>query len=372
MHAVLGTRLILPVLMALLASAGGCGLVTVEMTSSPPTAQTGDPVTFNITLTNQSPCPMDTTFAILFPFISQSELDAQFAEIPPDAPPEILEFVQELREFLDELCAGGQPTIPTPPIIPAVEPPTLAGLTTGCRRGDGVIECEFSLRLREQATPMSFALFRGRMQCEIVEQIARCRFEIPLPETAQTGGVTNAATALNCLTPEQLGLPSDVSLEGEVGAFCIVGTFPMLRGLEGNEIAAGQVTLPARGAGIMRNLIIVGSEDEDEAGVCKGGATPGAPCELNVSNCFGGMCLPGICVGGTNSGQGCNALGDCPMASDCVQCAAELPIGALPIDCTTTYVSPEGAPVASPWALAVLACALVITGTYWLRRRRAL
>jgi hypothetical protein len=59
---------------------------------------------------------------------------------------------------------------------------------------------------------------------------------------------------------------------------------------------------------------------------------------------------------------------DCPNGGTCQVCAVELPPGALPFDCTTTYVSPETAPVMSPWALIGLALLLMATGTFWLRR----
>src|SRR4051794_24001390 len=98
-------------------SLAGCGLVSVDMTSTPATAKRGDPVTFDIKLTNQSQCPLETTAAVLIPFISPNEFNALFNEVPADAPPEVLAFLQELRAFLDELCSGGTPTPPIPPVF---------------------------------------------------------------------------------------------------------------------------------------------------------------------------------------------------------------------------------------------------------------
>lgn len=367
-----GSNLILAI--AVLAGAtaiGGCGVVTVQMTSTPDIVRSGDPVTFDITLTNQSPCPVENTVAILIPFIPQWELDAEFTGIPADAPPEILEFIQALRDFLDELCAGGTPPFPTPPAIAVAAGSRGPGLAAACQFDDDKIRCKFSMPTRGGSNGLSFTLFQGRLLCSVDDSIVNCGFEVDVPGGEAPSATTSAVVQqqLNCLTPEQLGVGVIEEELGEVGAVCFIGVFPMFEGLTGNGVANGQVTLPARGAGPMRNLVIAISPDSDEVGVCEGGSDAGEPCDLfDSGDCTGGTCSPGICVDGGTPGAGCDADGDC-AGGTCEDCAVEVPPMALPIDCTTTYVSPEAVPVTSMWGLAGLALALAVAGTLWLRRR---
>lgn len=347
----------------------GCGLLTVEMTSTPETVRSGDPVTFDIKLTNTSQCPLEQSVAVLVPFISAAELNAEFGEIPPDAPPEVLAFIEELRQFVEELCTGGQPSIPTPPAQqPAITRP--AGLSTTCRRDDGAIVCRISGPVREPGNAMTFSLFGDRLQCEVDDQIVGCEFHVPLPPMGEPSGVTSAAIQnLTCLTTDVIGILGD-----EFGAACFVGTFPLFEGLGPNEMATGSVTIPANGAGVTRNLIIAISGDAEDAGVCKGGADAGEACDnSDSSECPGSTCGEGICVGGDTPGLGCDVatqMADCPNGGMCHVCADVPATDLLPIDCTTTYISPEGVPVMSPWTLAGLAVILFAAGSFWLQRWR--
>lgn len=382
MRAIPASKAIRSALVAVVLSVSGCGLLTVEMTSTPETVRGGEPVTFDIKLTNRSQCPLDTSVALLIPFISTADLNAEFSQIPPDAPPEVLAFIQELRDFIDELCSGGQPAIPTPPV--ATQPRARAaslntnGLSAGCRRGEGEIVCEISGRVREPGNGMTFSLFGGRLDCEVDDQIVRCEFRIPFGEApAAAGGAAAVVQNLSCLTPAQLGIPADAVVEefGELGAICFVGTFPtMIQGLGPNEMATGQIALPAHGSGVTRNFIIALSDEAEDVGVCKGGSDAGEACDLDDSgDCSGGPCGEGICDGGDNNGLGCDVATqamDCPNGGTCVACDDVPPTNLLPIDCTTTYVSPEPAPAMSPWGLAGLAVILFAAGSLWLQRRR--
>ena len=143
-------------------------------------------------------------------------------------------------------------------------------------------------------------------------------------------------------------------------------------------MATGQVMLPARGEGLVRSIAIgiAGfdpSGDSGTLGVCKGGANVGQACDDDDPNsCPGSTCGEGICDGGANDGKGCDessATTDCGAGITCVLCQDVPDTGFLPIDCTTTYVSPETVPAMSPWGLAGLAGLLFASGTLWLRRR---
>jgi hypothetical protein len=366
----------------------GCGLVTVEMTSMPDTVRNGEPVTFDIKLTNQSPCPMDTTVAFLAPFISASDINAEFSRIPPDAPPEIVAFVEALRAFIEDLCSGGTPMLPTPPIgqEPGGSAASLinAGLSGGCDIVKENLVCEISARVREPGNGLTFTLFDDLLHCVVDDQVVRCELSLPLgrpsapPASAASGGAA-AVTQLSCFTVAQLeelfGVPPDALGDEGIGALCFVGTPPMIGGLGPNEMATGQVVLPARGAGVMRNFVFATSDDGDEAGVCRGGSEPGAACDRDFSgDCAGGgTCAEGICSSGGNAGQGCNVATqamDCPGGGMCLVCSVPPPAGTLPFDCTTTYVSPEGAPLMSSWGLVGTAAILLAAGTLWLQRRQ--
>lgn len=358
-------------------SVGGCGVVSVDMTSTPATVRSGDPVTFDIKLTNHSQCPLETSAAILIPFISRSELNAELSgALPPDAPPEVRAFLEELRAFIEGLCSGGTPAIPTPAFDQ--QPPVNNGLSASCHRGESAIVCEISGRVQEPGNGMTFTLFRDQLHCEVNDQIVGCEFQVPLPQASTPSAVAAAAiSSLTCLTAAefaaQMGIPDIVGGQ-EFGAICFLGSLAMPTGLGPNGMATGQVILPARGSGPMLNFVFALSGDTEDVGVCKGGSEAGAACDRSDSgSCSGGgTCGEGICTAGGNAGKGCDVAtmaGDCPGGA-CQVCAVDLPPGALPLDCTTTYVSPDPAPVMSSWGLIGMAILLLATGTLWLQRQR--
>jgi hypothetical protein len=328
------------------------------MTSAPESVRRGDPVTFDIKLTNASSCPLRTSVAILEAFIPLREFE--FVGLSdPDVPPDIVEFFEQLRLFFDVLCSGGQPEVP---IITTV---------TSCQRGDGELICDASGPAPAHqggGGSMTFATLGERLRCEIDDATMRCQLRIPLPQMDTAGGTATLAQSLSCLTAEELGLPDE-----ELSAACFVGTFPSIGGLGPNEMGTGQITLPARGAGTVRNLVFASDGDEDDAGVCKGGDNAGQACSrFESGDCPGSTCGEGICMGGDFPGRGCDVAmqwTDCPNGGTCKACDDVPESTLLPIDCTTTIIAPEGAPAMSPWGLVALGGVLLATGTLLLRRR---
>jgi len=343
----------------------GCGLLDVRMTSAPESVLSGDPVTFDIKLTNRSQCPVEPAAASLVAFIPVGEFDTfVFGDLPEDLPPQVLQFIEEVRQFLDALCVGGDPPIPDVPVLPA--------LASSCRRGNGEIVCEVSglIPAREGSNDnVTFATLGDRAQCELESGTMRCRLRIPLPMSPANTTAGALTQPLNCLTADQFSNAVDFD------ALCFVGTFPAVEGLEPGEMAMGQVTLPARGAGVVRSLVVAMTTNEDEAGVCKGGTDAGQACNrTDMTACPGSTCGEGICVGGDNNDRGCDVAtqtADCPNGGTCAACADVSTNGFLPLDCTTTTViALEVAPAMSPWRLASLGAILLAAGSLWLRRRR--
>jgi hypothetical protein len=355
--------------MGLLALCSGCNVLDVDMTSTPGSVRRGDPVTFDIKLTNRSQCPLETSAAILIAFIPAEEFFEQIVgvegEIPPDAPPEVLAFIEALRRFFDELCSGGEPALP--------EFPELA---TSCRRGEGEIICDLSGPLPAQqgsSGSMTFSGLGDRLQCEVDDGTMRCQLRIPLPNGTTTANATvaTATQPLTCLIAAELG---GLSEEGD--AICFLGTFPNnIEGLGPSEMATGQVVLPARGAGAVRNLVFAISSGDDDLGVCKGGGNAGDACNPADAeeDCPNSTCGEGICLNGTNPGLGCDKAteaGDCGAGGTCQACDDFAEDSFLPLDCTTTIIAAEPVPVMSPWALVGMAAVLFMFGALWLQRRR--
>ncbi|MGD9763770.1 MAG: hypothetical protein AB7V27_08665 [Candidatus Binatia bacterium] len=348
---------------ALLALGGGCSVLDVQLTSTPSTVASGEPVTFDIKLTNRSQCPIQRAGAFLIAFVAAEDFfeTTVGAEVPDNAPPEVLAFIEELRRFFDDLCEGGNPTLPTPP-----------NLSTACNRGDGEIVCTMSgpLPANDGNTGgMTFAGLGDRLQCSTDGGTMSCQLRIPLGTAAAAAEGATAAAATKALTCVDAGELELDSTETGADVLCFIGSPTSLQGLGPAEMASGQIVLPARGAGVVRNLLIGFAVDDDDIGVCSNSKEP---CELSDPNaCLGGSCEPGICSGGVNDGAGCDpatATTDCGMGVTCTRCDA-LAQG-LPIDCTTTVIGVRGAPAASPWGLISMAALLLVFGAVWLHLRR--
>lgn len=342
----------------LAAAAGGCGVIEVVMTSAPDSARAGDPVAFDLKITNRSQCPSLPPEVVLEAFIPLQSIFAGLnSELPPNAPPELIDFFNELKMFFEEVCAGGNPTPPMAPIA-----------TTACRRGDGEMVCTATGPApahEGENTSMTFATLGNRVRCELDAGTMRCELHLPLANgTAPAAGGAAAllvTQSLDCITG-----PEFVDQNAPV-AVCAVGSINNPQGLAPGEMATGQVTLRAQGAGNLRNLVFIANNSD---GVCKGGANAGQACESG--GCPGSSCGEGICKGGSNDGKGCdvpNAATDCPgVSATCVACDTTTGAAFLSFDCTSTYVSPEPAPTMSPWGLASMAVGLLVAGSLWLRR----
>jgi hypothetical protein len=346
------------------ALSSGCGVLDLDMTSTPDSVRGGDPVTFDFKVTNHSQCPLDSTVVELFPFLSMDDLISELtAGAPADLPAEMVAFLDEVREFFDELCSGGQPDFSDFPSLPAV--------SMSCSRGEDEIVCRMSGPLGAHAgssRSMTFAGLGDHLQCEVDGGTVSCQLHLPLVKAAAnaTGSAAAAVQSLTCLTASQLGFPDE-----DPAALCFLGTLPNIEGLGPGEMAEGQITLPARGEGFVRNIAIAFTE-QDELGVCKGGSEAGKACDPSSQGpCPGSTCGKGICVGG-NEGMGCDTAtegADCG-AGTCVVCEpADPEMGVLPFACTTTYIAPEQVPAMSPWGLAALAALLFLFGSLWLRWR---
>ena len=359
-----GTWASLAMAVGLLVLSSGCAL-DVEMTSTPDSVHLGDPVTFNVKATNRSECPVGGAIVEIFAFISASDFRLMlFGDLPPDLPPEILDFLDQLSAFFDDLCTGGTPDVPTAPMSP----------DTSCHRGENEIVCEMSgaVAAHDGTGSMTFGGLGNRLQCAVDGGSISCQLHFPLgnPAAAARGGAAVSSTdTFTCVDATDLGI---VQL-GSSLALCYLGAFPNFTGLDPNGMATGQISLPARGSGFVRNLAFAttGAGSDDDLGVCKGGTDAGKACDqTDLSACPGSACGEGICDSGANEGKGCDVAtqaADCPM-STCQLCS-DLAPGYLPIDCTTTYVTPQAAPAMSPWALIGLAAFLVMLGTVFLQRR---
>lgn len=124
---------------------------------------------------------------------------------------------------------------------------------------------------------------------------------------------------------------------------------------------------------MVRNLVLGLADGNEDLGVCKSGTSDaGEACALDDStNCDSGSgdCGAGICVGGSNAGNGCDTDADCPDMGTCKLCA-DFPLNnSISLDCTQTLIGVEPAPITSLWTTGFLAALLVALGVQWVRRR---
>ncbi|MGE0519387.1 MAG: hypothetical protein AB7P78_10330 [Candidatus Binatia bacterium] len=336
----------------------GCAVLDVKLTSTPGAVARGEPVTFGVKLTNRSQCPVPEAGAVLLAFIPVDEF---FGDIPETTPPEFEPIIDKLRMFFDELCEGGNPDFPTAP----------DGMSVACSRGEAEIVCQLSSRLSaDQRTEggFTFAALNDHLHCGIEGGAMNCQLRLPFARAhASAAGTTAGFQELTCTGTEEL--PE----LGEFGALCFIGSFEEMGNLGPGQMAIGEVALPARGGGVVRNLIFtVADVDAEDLGVCKNSTEP---CDREQMNpCPGSECGKGICEGGANPGQGCDEDADCGDQGNCILCAELAQDTFLPVDCTTTVIGLQTAPAVSRSGLLALTAALLICGSLWLhmrRRRRA-
>jgi hypothetical protein len=217
---------------------------------------------------------------------------------------------------------------------------------------------------------MTFATLGERLRCAVDGGMMTCHLRMPVLQASRTAKSTTqqANETLNCFTADQFDGGEDAD------AFCFIGTFPNVDPLGPGDTATGQITLPARGEGIVRNLLVGMTSDPEDLGVCKGGTHAGQPCVLfETDPCPGSTCGEGICQGGDEEGEGCDVATeatDCPNLGVCIVCAEPLENSFLPIDCTTTTViGLEPAPLMSWRGMFTTVAILLIVGMLWLQRR---
>ncbi len=103
------------------------------------------------------------------------------------------------------------------------------------------------------------------------------------------------------------------------------------------------------------------------SGVCEAGTAEAGQACLDASDCgMGGSCSPGICVGGTNTGNGCTDVGDCPGMDTVCELCGENDAG-LGFACFAQASAAAPAPSLAPWGIGV---ALLGLGAVAYRRFR--
>jgi hypothetical protein len=299
----------------------------------------GDPVDFDISVRNRTTCPVGGVVAVMVPFVPKDLLIDQI-----DDP----QLRRELSQLVDAFCTGAD-----------VTPPDGAG---NCRLEDGELICELGpgSTLAGQSTYSAVLATSGGgdVTCGSDGEKLTCRFPSHVVQTAmgqQTTGDLSLG-ALQCTT-----------------AGDVVACGALL--LDPNETKSDDISLPARGFGVVRNWVV--SFATVRGGVCSAGILPRIPCDepgSTDSDCpaINKACGSGICVGGSNAGFGCNSNGDCDsdMCDPCELAGdGQLLSG---VACSTNQVTPiQVAPAVSPGTLLVMVASLIALALGGLRLRRA-
>ena len=309
----------------------GCA-IDVDLASSPPTAEVGDPITFDVSVRNRATCPVGGVVAVLVPFIPRNFFINQIAD------PEVRD---ALSALVDAFCSGED-----------VEPPDGTG---GCRLENGDLICDLDPAVSLPPLPAMAVADSGGVPitCESDGSKVTCRFPRAIIEQAQQASSEAASPGmLQCVS-------------GEAAALC--GALL----LDPGETKSAQVTLDVPRGGPLRNWVV--SFPTVQGGVCDGGLLPNRPCD-DDDDCTGPTndCDPGVCSGGDRAGYGCEVDGDCTGGGTCTEC--DIPDDGQVLSgvaCTNTAVAVNAVPTLSPWALAGVASLLAGIGYATLRRRRA-
>jgi hypothetical protein len=313
------TVVIASVILTAAIALNGCK-IDVDLTSQPKVVAPGEPVTFDVQVTNRSTCPVGRVVSLLFPFVPRNYFIGHIQD--PGCR-------QVLTEAADAFCTGRSYQFPD--------------AEAGCRIEEGELICEIDGNIPPLPAegPVAVPATSGEnaVTCETREGSVVCR----IPESIYVD-LLNAAEAQS----EESAAP----FECEQDPSGIVRCFVMA--LDPGETKSDRVTLAPEGEGAYRNWVL--SFAELDGGVCGPAAPrPNLPCERVFSPCaVGGACLPGICVGGTTAGYGCNPANPshCPGGS-CTACGASDPNQVqAALACTTTVATlPLGAPAMSWWAM---------------------
>lgn len=341
--------------------ANGCTF-DVKLGATPDTVQIGQPVNFDVTVTNNSNCPVGVPVAILIPFVPKDHL---ISKIDDD------DFREFLSEAVDDFCTEGD----------LFEPPP--GAEASCDFADGDLVCTMSGFGDIPLAPQANVAVNGgskeqEVSCESDGGTITCRVPRALVEMAQEAGEQPQEGILDTLGCFE---------EGPI-VICVGLALPP------GGSATGNVELVIDEPGVYRNWVVAFPTVND--GVCSGGQfiqQPFVPCESgapSLENClFGGLgeCLGGICVGDDDDdaapnifgdddddvGFGCNnflgqGAGAGLTTCDCEECDDGLGVD---IACTTVTASFSApAPAMSTLGLAAMALALFAVAAAGLRRVR--
>ena len=322
----------------------GCR-IDVGLNSSPPTVRIGQPVTFDVTLTNRSTCPVGNVTALLFPFIPKDQRISQISD-PVER--------QALSDAVDAFCTGGNYN---------------PGGMSSCQIVNGELICEAGDTTGDttgttQSEMTMLSSEEGDVTCSTDGSQVTCR--VP-PSIVQMGEQLGASSGGDATAGSLSPVICAAGPNGNLGA-CFTAK------LDVNETKTGQIVIPANESGIVRNWIIAFATKNN--GVCKAGAgTKGVPCE-NSSDCPGAAaCGAGLCSGGANDGFGCDtatAGTDCPGGGTCNLCTTTPEEGEVlsGLACTTTDVTGQTAPVMSRWGMAAVVVLLLGVGYAAFRRTR--
>jgi hypothetical protein len=311
-----------------LAMLSGCA-IDVDLSSAPPSADVGDPVTFDISVRNRATCPVGGVIAVLVPFVPRNFFIDQISD------PEVR---AALSAFVDAFCSGQD-----------VEPPDGAG---GCRIENGDLICDIIPAMSLPPLPETAVANTAGNQpitCSSDGTKVTCRFPRAIVEQAQQASSQASPGTLQCAS-------------GDAVAVC--GALL----LDPGETKSAQVVIDAPYGGQLRNWVV--SFPTVQGGVCDGGLLRNRPCS-DDDDCPTSDCAPGVCDGGTRDGFGCDIDDDCTGGGSCTEC--EVPDdGQLlsGVACTNTAVAINGVPAASNWGLVGVVAALVGVGMLAVRRMR--
>jgi len=318
----------------------GC-TIDVDLASAPKVVAPGEPVTFDVQVTNQSTCPVGRVVTFLVPFVPRNYLIDQ---IPNP------QCQQVLSDAADAFCTGRSYQFPDG--------------QAGCRIEAGELICEVAGALpplppnyAEQPVAVPMTSGSDSITCEARDGSVACR----IPESLYVD-LLNAAEAES----EESSAPFECEQQpsGIVRCFVIA--------LDPGETKSDRIMLAPENVGAYRNWVL--SFADLDGGVCGPAAPrPNLPCETVFTPCaVGGACLPGICVGGANAGYGCNpANPKCPDGT-CTACGLSDPNQVqAALACTTTVAAlPQGAPAMSWWAMFAGVGVLLGAGSLTLGRMR--
>jgi hypothetical protein len=313
------SAVIASVILTAVIALNGC-VIDVDLTSEPKVVAPGEPVRFDLQVTNRATCPVGGVVSLLFPFVPRNYFIDQIAN------PALR---QTLSNAADVFCTSRSYEFPDG--------------DARCRIEEGELICEIDGNkilppgyYAQAPVALSGTWGDNEVTCETTETSVLCR----IPESLYADALRTATAE----SEESLGSLHCVETSGGI-VICVAAL------LDPAETKSDHISVAPADAGAYRNWVL--SFSTVAGGVCSGpGLLRNLPCDAG-SPCPGiRTCRPGICAGGANAGYGCTTGGDCPDGS-CSQCElpdeGEVQAG---LSCTTAVATlPLGAPAMSWWAM---------------------